>query len=122
MEYFDKTIKFVEETPIDELAEKMKKYGVKFIPNRMTVKELDELSNEVYRECRENIIKDTSIIFGKYLNKKLKSLEYKIKGRSEHILIREHLTKALFANIEYNLMYGFDSYIDEEDIMFFEEE
>ncbi len=33
MGYFDKTIEFIKNTPIDELMEKMKKYGVKFVKN-----------------------------------------------------------------------------------------
>jgi hypothetical protein len=33
MGYFDKTIEFIEDTPIDELMKKMKEYGVKFVEN-----------------------------------------------------------------------------------------
>ena len=34
MGYFDKTIKFIEETPIEELQKRMEEYGVKFVKNK----------------------------------------------------------------------------------------
>ena len=43
MGYFDKTIKLVKETPIDELTEIMKGYGVEFIPNSSVPQKLEDL-------------------------------------------------------------------------------
>jgi hypothetical protein len=34
MGYFDKTIEFIRNTPIEELTEKMKEYGIKFVENK----------------------------------------------------------------------------------------
>lgn len=86
----------------------------------MTEKEISDLMEEIHDELYD-IIEEASVKFNKFIDKKLKSMEHKIKSNSEYSLIRRNITDVIWANIGYNIYFGYANYQDENNIILFNE-
>jgi hypothetical protein len=87
----------------------------------MTILEMDKISNELYDECRE-LNEEYKIKLNKIISKKLKSEENKLKSRTEYWYTRKNIMDSIFANINYDIVWSYDNYLEDEDVISFEEE
>jgi len=89
----------------------------------MTGKEIDCFVDDIITsEEFEIIINKLNSNLGKYINDKIKSVEQQIETDSEHLLIRTIISRCVEVNIGYEISYGFDKYIDENNVAYFKEE
>jgi len=86
----------------------------------MTGIEISNFVDEILTsEEFEIIINKTHNKLANYINNKIKSAEKQIETDTEHLLIRSIISHCVEATIGYEISYGFNNYINENNVVYF---